>query len=178
MSTSALQISEGNKFILCKVCFQSKVMMKIKKYGVRMRVTLCNQSAGSPESFLLPPEESVGFTTPSLPSGPTDFFRVRRGAHGCFHEHSASPTPHLLAGYSPQGLKKLEKTLEIYLFRVFQMSTTHWHLPWILASYLYKYEITCSCSWWSLTLPDESSGWKGEMRHSVLREELTGWVFR
>ena len=92
MSTSALQISVGNKFILYKVCFQSKVMMKIKKYGVRMRVTLCNQSAGSPESFPLPPEESVGFTTPSLPSGPTDFFRVRRGMGATMN--TAPPPPH------------------------------------------------------------------------------------
>lgn len=157
MSTSALQISVGSKFILYRVCFQSKVMMKIKKYGVPVRVTLCNQSAGSPESFPLSPEKSVGFTTPALPSGPTDFFRVRRGAHGCFHEHSASLTPHLLASKFGQDPGDL--------FRVFQMSTTRCHLPWTLAIYLYKYEITCCFSCWLLILAEENSGWKGEMRH-------------
>lgn len=132
MSTSTLQISVGSKFILNRVCFQSKVIMKIKKYGVPVRVTLCNQSAGSPESFPLSPEKSVGFTTPALPSGPTDFFRVRRGAHGCFHEHSASLTPDLLAGYSPQGLRKLDKTLEISLGSSrcqIHIATCHEHLP-------------------------------------------------
>lgn len=41
-----------------------------KKYGVHMRVTLCNQSGGSPESLPLSPEETPGFTTPTLPSSP------------------------------------------------------------------------------------------------------------
>ena len=35
-----------------------------------MRVTLCNQSGGSPEILPLSPEEPAGFTTPTLPSGP------------------------------------------------------------------------------------------------------------
>ena len=132
MSTSALQISVGSKFILNRVNFQSKVMMKIKKYGAPVRVTLCHQSTGSPESFPLSPEKSVGFTTPALPSCPTDFFRVGRGTHGCFHEHSASLTPHLLAGYSLQSLKKLDKTLEISSGSSrcqLHIATCHEHLP-------------------------------------------------
>ena len=47
------------------------------------------------------------------------------------------------------------------------LSTTHWHLPWVLAIYLYKDWIRC-CSCWVSTPPERSSGWRAETRHSVL----------
>ena len=66
------------------------------------------------------------------------------------------------------------------------LSTTNWHLPWVLAIYLYKDQIMCCCSCWTSTLPERSSEWKGaEMMYSVLRvggegrwgkwRELGGW---
>lgn len=165
----------GSRFILYRVCFQSKVMVKIKNMGFSMRVTLCNQSAGSTESFLCLLRSLWASLHQLCPRVPLTFSGSGEEPT-VLSTHSTSPTPHLLAGYSPQGLKSWTRPWRS-LLRVFQMSTTHWHLPWTLASYL-KYGIMCCCSCWTLTLPEESSGWKGEMRHSVLREELAGQVFR
>ena len=54
-------------------------------------------------------------------------------------------------------------------------STTHWHLPWVLAIYLYKDWITCCCSCWFSTFPESSSGWTAEFRHSVLGGGRGDW---
>ena len=43
------------------------------------------------------------------------------------------------------------------------LSTTNWHLP----STCTMIE-SCCCRYWSSTLPERSSGWRAEMRYSVL----------
>ena len=63
----------------------------------------------------------------------------------------------------------LNVNLKFYLslIRWNPLSTTNWHLPLALASYLCKDQIMCCCSCWFSTPPERISGWRAEMRHSV-----------
>lgn len=76
--------------------FLFKIDDEDRNPGLRMRMTLCNQSGDSLGRLPPFPEEPAGFTTPTLPTAPRQaFFREGKRVYQLFHEHSYCVTsPH------------------------------------------------------------------------------------